>query len=415
MPLTTPTETKSRALRLSELGAAPSISPTETFPDKIMDIDELASFFQVSSGQIAGWHAGGLLVSSSMAAADSSAPLFDQTGVEGFIDTHLLSLVEAHGTGKRRVIQGERSRSMYGLRAGEGFDEPRMLLRSLKSLSAEWVHHPLYEIPAARQIIMRPVELPSGTSEENASTAEVKRELYDTCLLQMAPTLSCEQEQRLFHQLNFLKHSVYEQVRKLHPETASSRDAELIDQDLTAIAALQSLLVRSNMALVLAMYKRSKIPIEIGDAISDGGLAILRSVNKFDASRGFKFSTYTCHSIIRAFLSRARTNARQRGHESPAFPQGLSNIPQRIEPAPRDSDARAKLRRDLAQAMRRALSPVEQQILKARFGLGGKDGRLTLEKTGQLMGLTKERVRQLQNRALKKLRERCGRDLDELF
>jgi RNA polymerase primary sigma factor len=143
--------------------------------------------------------------------------------------------------------------------------------------------------------------------------------------------------------------------------------------------------------------------------ISEGNMALLRSVEKFDCGRGFKFSTYSCRAILKSFSRVAMRASRYRG-----------KFPTEFDPAMERSDYIDRRRRDdrddcvdeLKDILVRnlaELSEVEQTVISERFALGvptitGDPAPKTLEQVGKIIGVTKERVRQIQNKALKKMR-----------
>lgn len=169
-------------------------------------------------------------------------------------------------------------------------------------------------------------------------------------------------------------------------------------------------LIESNLPLVLAMAKRARLGnVDYAELISEGNLALLRSVDKFDCNRGFKFSTYACRAILKSFSRVAIRTGRYRGR-----------FPTEFDPSFEKSD-HAELRREgvesdcvgelraILDSNRADLTDVERRVLDARFSLGASpaaevtDGR-TLEQVGVMIGVTKERVRQIQNKAMAKLR-----------
>jgi len=165
-------------------------------------------------------------------------------------------------------------------------------------------------------------------------------------------------------------------------------------------------LVRTNLALVLAMAKRTRLgDIDFAEIVSEGNMALLRAVDKFDIDRGFKFSTYACRAILKAF---SRTAMKVNRHR-PRFPV-------EFEPDLEQSDWQDKRRdeveddcidelkaivdRNLAD-----LSSIEQTVIRRRFNWQQEEeSPLTLEQVGRIIGVTKERVRQIQNKALAKIR-----------
>src|SRR5437764_795943 len=72
-------------------------------------------------------------------------------------------------------------------------------------------------------------------------------------------------------------------------------------------------LVRTNLALVLAMAKRTRMgDVDFAEIVSEGNMALIRAVDKFNVDRGFKFSTYACRAILKAFSRTALKSSRHR-------------------------------------------------------------------------------------------------------
>jgi len=157
------------------------------------------------------------------------------------------------------------------------------------------------------------------------------------------------------------------------------------------------------------MAKRTRLAsLDYNELVSEGNFALLRSIDKFDCSRGFKFSTYACRAILKSFSRVAMKAARYRGQ----FPTEFDPFLEKSDYHDRKRDDTASLCvqeiRDILSENRAALNEMEQTVIRERFALtSGQDGSVrpkTLEQVGQLIGVTKERVRQIQNKALKKIR-----------
>jgi RNA polymerase primary sigma factor len=165
-------------------------------------------------------------------------------------------------------------------------------------------------------------------------------------------------------------------------------------------------LVRTNLALVLAMAKRTRLgDVDFAEIVSEGNMALIRAVDKFNVDRGFKFSTYACRAILKAF---SRTALKSNRHRT-RFPVEFEPEMEKSDWTDRRRDAveedcidelKAIVDRNLAD-----LSQVEETVIRRRFNWKQEEEHaLTLEEVGQIIGVTKERVRQIQNKALMKIR-----------
>ena len=237
----------------------------------------------------------------------------------------------------------------------------------------------------------RKVRAPSGLPPYLAS-------LYDV------PLLNREQEYHLFRKMNYLKHVASKLRSELDPKAPLVSLMDQIEKLYESSVAVKNKIVQANLRLVVSIAKKHVDPNDdFFGLISDGNMSLIRASEKFDYARGNKFSTYASWAIMKNFArtipgefkhrDRFRTSSEEifTGHED----KRADNFSAEIDQAART---------DQIQKILHTLDDREQQIIVRRFGLDHRFEPLTLKEVGEELGVTKERIRQLESRALDKLR-----------
>ena len=268
--------------------------------------------------------------------------------------------------------------------------------------SMDYVDHPCFRSPDMEAELFgeaaEPVDVPEWTH-----FAEVPEDLEPR--RRGRTTLSSKDEAKLFLRYNYSRYRLGRLAEAQQRRFAKARAVQMrIWYDRTQ--QTRSDLVRANMALVLAMAKRTRIPnVEFSELVSEGNMALLRSVEKFDVSRGFKFSTYACRAILKSFNRLATKTGRYRQHFPTEYDPEMERSDYDVKKHEMQREESVEALRDILATNRANLSDVERTIVSERFALASRGKGKTLAEVGKMVGLTNERVRQIQNLALSKIRE----------
>ena len=225
--------------------------------------------------------------------------------------------------------------------------------------------------------------LPSGLPPYLASLYEV-------------PLLTREQEAHLFRKMNYLKYKASALRDKLDVNRPKRSLMDRIEKLYDESVATKNQIIRANLRLVVSIAKRYVGPAEdFFELVSDGNMSLIRAVEKFDVSRGNKFSTYASWAIMKNFARTIPAVLRHRDR----FCTSHSEMFSTVEDARADhyEQESAQIQREShVQGILDRLDERERQIVTSRFGLTRGQEPLTLKQVGAAMGVTKERVRQIQ-------------------
>ena len=284
-----------------------------------------------------------------------------------------------------------------------------MRARHLLAMEIDYLYNEEFDALNAEQEILAP----TPPAEKAARPLRPPKDLpsYLSSLYKI-PLLDRQQERHVFRKYNYLKYQADSLRKTLDLNHVRMSEVARIEAVLVQSSVVKNQIIRANLRLVVSIARKHLPtgPQGLFELISDGNVSLMRAVEKFDYARGFKFSTYASWAIMKNFArsvprERYRMGRFQTGQEEALeIAAGLASYDPNEVSLP---EIRESLEAVLAQ-----LSPRERSILVGHYGLNERGGGpATLEELGRKFSISKERVRQIEIRAIKKLRELLRPDL----
>ncbi len=314
------------------------------------------------------------------------------------------------------VQAGEQPRSIAA-RLGRKLESVKAAVReyrarALKAVRIEYIYNVEFDANGAEDTIVgasREAQTATATRQVNPprDLPPYLQELY------RHPLLGREQERDIFRRYNYLKYQAARLRTELDVLDATDVQLERIDALLARAEQVKNDILRANLRLVVSIARRhvGRAP-QFFEVVSDGNMALMRAVEKFDYARGYKFSTYASWAVMRNYARTIPEQVYQSARLVTGVDEMLAGAPDRDTQVGRDSVLEAA--RHLVSKGLTLLTERERDIVVRHYGIGqnGQNGGqgMTLDQIGQLFGVTKERVRQIERRALSKIRANLGTD-----
>jgi RNA polymerase primary sigma factor len=276
-----------------------------------------------------------------------------------------------------------------------------MRARRIAELPLDLIPNPLFGRAGAEKIIM--AEMPASETAAKKTRLPAGLPPYLASLYEV-PLLTREQEGHMFRKFNYLKYKAAKLRQQVDPARAKSSLMDQIESLYDDVVAMKNQIVRANLRLVVSIAKRH---VGQGDnffeLVSDGNMSLMRAVEKFDFARGNKFSTYASWAIMKNFARTIPDEHRQRDRFRTSHSEMFHSTEEPRSDQYEQESAQTQREFQVGKILER-LDEREQKIIISRFGLDHGHEPQTLKEVGAEMGVTKERVRQIEARALSKLR-----------
>jgi len=272
-----------------------------------------------------------------------------------------------------------------------------------------------------------------------------------------------ERKREIRHTIREIHEKIKRMEQEYHSDTKELKEnLKIIEEEEAQVDQAKKELIEANLRLVVSIAKKyTNRGLQFLDLIQEGNNGLMKAVEKFEYRRGYKFSTYATwwirQSITRAIADQARTiripvhmietinklvrtsrslvqvKGREPSSEEIAEKMGMpvskvrkilkiaqepisletpigeeedSHLGDFIEDqkavSPSDAVINVSLKKEIEDILK-TLTPREEMVIKLRFGIGDGSER-TLEEVGQIFSVTRERIRQIEAKALRKLR-----------
>ncbi|MBW8016432.1 MAG: sigma-70 family RNA polymerase sigma factor [Planctomycetes bacterium] len=272
--------------------------------------------------------------------------------------------------------------------------------KNLSRLKIEYIDSPQFAEPNAAKTIV------TATEPLLAELAKLSN-----------PLLNRIQETELFRRYNFLKYIACAHREQIVYTRPSGKLLNRAEANLNAAEHVKKLIIESNLGLVISIARKHLHgALNMPDLVSEGNMSLMRAVEKFDYSRGYRFSTYATLAIAKDYARKIPAETFRLDSPSSVDMESLSHDIRGDHLA--DITAIETAAQSLDEVIENNLTKRQQYIIRNHFGLEGNriiKKAKTLEEIGRTLNLSRERVRQIELIALQQLRHNLSPEQFDLL
>ena len=307
----------------------------------------------------------------------------------------------------RGKLSAKGALQLYRLRQ-QGVSIKELMERFHRSRSSV---HRIINQQRARELFSQKIEY---IDNDEFTALDAEERILSTPLSKLMPApdsdnvlLSRQQEAALFRRYNYLKYLAAYERHQIQRDRPKSARLERIAKLLQRADEVKKIIIEANMPLVLSIAgKHVTAGLQMSELVSEGSVALMAAVEKFDYGRGYRFSTYASWAIVKDF---ARMIPAESKRPDRAGGTDFANLPAdiRLDHLP-DVYAVEQAQGNLRKIIENNLDEREQYIILNHYAIDPgiiKKKPMTLKQIGDELDLSKERIRQIELQALQKLRQ----------
>lgn len=266
----------------------------------------------------------------------------------------------------------------------------------------DYMDSPEFHKPNAEQLILGPpphLEKKVGAVKAPPGLPPYLASLYSV------PLLTREEEGYYFRKMNYLKFKASQSQKRIGARRPRPKEMDEIEQLIEQAVEVKNFLIRSNLRLVVSIAKRHMKPTtNFFEMVSDGNMSLIRAIEKFDYTKGNKFSTYASWAIMKNYARSIPAEHKLLDR----YRTGVDEVFQFSEDGRGSQFAEEAINSRQHQMILSILDHLDEReraIIMHRYGLERGSEPETLEQVGSRFNVTKERIRQIESRAMQKIRK----------